>query len=157
MAETTTPKVNIRFLYSYCNDLEATRRFYTECLGMQEQSYANDKEFGWINYKCDGLEYMFFRVDDQTLPMPQGFAAQPGGGGGARPVPSWSIQVPESAYEQTIGNLQMAGFPSNQRHPLWLQDSYWGYVVMDPAGNTVEVFCSPKQRPEKTIWPGALA
>jgi hypothetical protein len=31
--------------------------------------------------------------------------------------------------------------------PTWRQASYWGWTVRDPAGNTVEVYWHPKEKP----------
>ena len=165
MTEKPALKINIRFIYSYCTDIASVRKFYSECLGMLERSYHNDENFAWLNYQCEGLNYMFFRAKEGArtcagtvmekvdLPRQQeGFAAQPGGGGGDILVPSWSIEVPEDQYSAVIERLRGAGFSSNHRSPLWLQDSYWGYVVKDPAGNTVEVFSTPKTKPASTQW-----
>jgi len=139
-------KVSLRFLYNYCNDLAAVRKFYTECLGMQEASFVDTPEFGFVTYRSVGLEYMFFRVDG-ALPPAAGFAAQPGGGGGDRLGPSWSIAVPEDAFPEVVKRLQAAGFKSNQPQPVWLQNSYWAYVVLDPCGNTIEVFTFSSSHP----------
>lgn len=141
------PKVSIRFLYSFCNDLAAVRKFYTECLGMQEVSAIDKPEFGWVSYRSTGLEYMFFRVDEPLPAPPAGFAAQPGGGGGERLVPSWSIIVPPETFQGVVKRLKAAGFTSNQPEPVYLQDSYWAYVVLDPCGNTIEVFTPGPNHP----------
>ena len=39
--------------------------------------------------------------------------------------------------------------------PTWRQDSYWGWSIKDPMGQTVEVYSSPAQRPagDPPVWP----
>ena len=149
---TDKPKVSIKFLYSYCKDVDAVRHFYTDIIGMDEQAYMNTEEWGWLNYECGGLEYMFFR-SDETASAPDGFAAQPGGAGGKLPIPSWTIVLEEEAFAGAVKKLQDEKVNAQQEKPLWLQDSYWGWAVHDPAGNTLELSTVPKQRPASTEWP----
>ena len=152
MEQTTTPEVRMPFIYNFCNDVEAVRDFYVRLLGMAEASYQNTEQFGWLNIAAGGFEFMYFRVDD---PLPKReFAGQPGDGGGPGLHTSWSVLIPESAFETTCQRLREANVPSMTPTPTWRQDSYWGITVMDPAGNTVEVYTTPKERPASTEWPG---
>ena len=143
------PKVNLRFLYTFCRDVAAVRRFYTEGLGMQEQCVSEQ----WVCYECEGMQLMFFKDEDFPA-VRKTFSAQPGGGGGQDPTPSWSILIPEADFADTVGRLQALKAPANMASPKFLQDSYWSYVVLDPAGNTVEVYTELKQKPASTEWPG---
>ncbi len=36
--------------------------------------------------------------------------------------------------------------------PTWRQASYWGFTVLDPAGNTVEIYCAVKEKPANNEW-----
>ena len=143
------PKVNLRFLYSFCKDVAAARRFYTEGLGMQEECASEH----WVCYDCEGMQLMFFR-DEGFPPVRKTFSAQPGGGGGEDPVPSWSILIPEADFAATVGRLQALKASANMPQPKLLQNSYWAYVVLDPSGNTVEVYTIPKEKPTSPEWPG---
>jgi hypothetical protein len=48
--EKETPKIDVKFIYSLCNDIDAMRHFYTDLLGMKEIAYYNDAEqkFGYL-------------------------------------------------------------------------------------------------------------
>jgi len=98
------------------------------------------------------MPFVYFRVAD---PLPKReFDGQPGDGGGPGLRTSWSVLIPESAFGATYQQLLEAKVPAMTPTPTWRQDSYWGFTVMDPAGNTVEVYTAPKKRPASTDWPG---
>jgi len=146
-----TPKVNLRFVYNFCNDVAEIRGFYTELLGLEELAY--DEEYGWVNYQVEGLCYMFFRDDEAPVPVKAEFAAQPGWAGGTAVISSFSFEIPEADYPDMINKLRDAGVKSYYDAPSWEQDCYWCFPVLDPMGNTIEVFMSPKERPASTVWP----
>ncbi len=152
------PQVQIKYLYAYANDLEAMRKFYTELVGMKQGAFRND-QWGWLVYDCGGFQLMFFRSEPPLAPMPAEtrWALQPGWNDGeirdGAEIISWSIQVPEEDFAGTIAGLIEAGSECYYEKPMWFQDSYWGFPVRDPMGNTVEIFCTPKERPASTEWP----
>lgn len=146
-----TPKVNIRFLYNYCNDLAEIRQFYTDLLGMKETAY--NEEWNYLCYKVEGMDFMFFGSDEE-IPVRDKFADQPGWPGGELAIVSWTMDIPEGEYADTIGRLKAAGVTAARENPHWEQDSYWCFPVLDPMGNTVEVTTVPKQKPTVTEWPG---
>jgi len=146
-----TPKVNIRFLYNYCNNLAEMRIFYSELLGMNETAYNED--WNYLCYKSEGLDFMFFG-SEKEIPVREKFADQPGWPGGELPVTSWTIDIPEEVYTETINRLRTAGVKSFADNPRWEQDSYWCFPVLDPMGNTVEVTTVPKDKLASTEWPG---
>ena len=142
------PKVNLNYIYSYCRDVAAVQRFYA-CLGMQEGSASEQH----LCLDSEGVQLDFFQ-DEACPPARKTFSAQPGGGGGEDPMVSWSIQLPEADFGSAVAKLQALGVPANMPEPKWLVNSYWAYVVLDPAGNTVEVYMTPKTKPASTEWPG---
>lgn len=142
------PKVNIRFLYAWCNDINDTRKFYTNLLGLLETSAVDNKEFGWLCYQCTGMQFMFFRAE-QKLAIEQRWADQPGEmAPGAVPIMSFSIEIPADDFKATVRRLSDARVKAAAKYPTWRQSSYWGWTVKDPMGNTVEVYCTPKVTPE---------
>jgi catechol 2,3-dioxygenase-like lactoylglutathione lyase family enzyme len=151
MSEPASHSVRVRFVYGFCNDVDAMRRFYSEILGMKAQSYQNDAQFGWLSYDDGRVGLMFFRWDT-PLPVQDGWAWQPGGGGGDKPYASWSVEVPEAAFRGVLAKLAEAAATMQSPKPDWRQDSYWGIMVKDPMGNTVEVYTTPKERPASTEW-----
>ena len=145
-----TPKVNIRFLYNYCNDLAEMRRFYSDLIGMKETAYREDWNF--LCYRSEGFDFMFFG-SEETVPVRDKFADQPGWPNGELLITSWTIDIPEDEYPETIKRLQTAKIRSYGKNPHWEQDSYWCFPVLDPMGNTVEVTTSLKEKPSNTEWP----
>ena len=151
-SDLTKPRVNLRFLFLMCNDVQEVKDFYEGLLGMQVQSFMNDEAFGWLCLQCEGFQMMFFRVDNPFTPV-QKFAQQPGWPGGDIETTSWGIEIPEESFRETFEKLRDAEkVKTFFEVPQWLQDSYWGFPVLDPAGNTIEVFTYVKERPENTAW-----
>ncbi|MBN2083154.1 VOC family protein [bacterium] len=146
------PEVEVRFFYLLCNDVEAMRGFYTDLLGMQETNYMNEPEMGWLCYAFGDIEFMFFRAEN-TLPVPDKYASQPGWPGGELEVPSWSVLIPEEDFAATVQALINAGVPTFAAKPMFCLDNYWSFPVLDPMGNTVEVYTIPKVKPENGEWP----
>jgi len=143
----------LAFVYNYVRDLAAVRRFYTELVGLPEKAY--DERYGYLCYKTGALEFMFFRAEGDVPPPPGGgeWALQPGYDGGRAAVTSWSILVAAEAYAATVARLKAANVPRWRDAPDWRVDSYWGFTVRDPAGNTVEVYVIPAAKPASTAWP----
>ena len=149
---TDKPRLNVRFLYGFCNDLVAMRRFYSEVVGLKEGSFKDEPQFGWLVYECEGFQFMFFR-SDKPLPVSAEFADQPGEDGGTLCAISWSVEVPEADYPAAVGRILSSGARTQAPTPTWRQKSYWGFTVLDPMGNTVEVYSKPKEKPASTTWP----
>lgn len=145
------PVIRLSFIYNHCNDIEEMRRFYTDLIGLKEFAYHNDEQWGWLCYKTGGLELMFFRTEE-TIPKQEQWAVQPGWEGGTFEGTSWSIEVPEEEFASVVERLLSAEVRIFKDKPMWLQDCYWGFPVMDPMGNTVEVHTSPKEKPASTEW-----
>jgi catechol 2,3-dioxygenase-like lactoylglutathione lyase family enzyme len=151
-AKADKPKVNVRFLFNLCNDIDEVRHFYTDLLGMQERAYMNDENFGYLSYKCEGgVCFMFFRAGEE-LPVLAEWAWQPGWAGGTLEINSWAIQIPQEDFAEVYGKLKEEGVPLFKPEPEWRQDSYWGLSVRDPMGNTVEVYTTPEEKPASTTW-----
>ena len=147
------PQVALGCIYVSCNDIAAMRRFYVELIGLAEQSYSDEGEYRWLVCSSRGFELMFFAAAAQ-IPVQAGWHAQPGWEGGEVEGISWSIEVPSELYAATVAKLKAADVPCFFEQPRWLMDSYWGFPVKDPMGNTVEVFNLPRERPASTEWSG---
>ena len=131
--------VNIRYIFNFCNDIEEIREFYSDLVGLEEVSFKDDDEWGWVVYQSEGFQFMWFRSDEE-LPVIDGWANQPGYEGGEYALISWSIEVPKADFEAIVERLKASGAKLLSMEPEWRQDSYWGFTVMDPMGNTVEIF-----------------
>jgi catechol 2,3-dioxygenase-like lactoylglutathione lyase family enzyme len=154
-AKAEKPKANIRFLFNVCNDIDEVRHFYTDLLGMEEDGYMNDENFGYLSYECEGgVYFMFFRAVEK-LPVLDEWASQPGWPGRTLEVNSWAIQIPYEDFAEVYEKLKGEGVTLFKPEPEWRQDSYWGLSVRDPMGNTVEVYATPKEKPASTTWNAA--
>jgi hypothetical protein len=60
--------------------------------------------------------------------------------------------VQEQDFRATVGRLKKGLYKSLTPNPTWRQQSYWGFTVLDPMGNTVEVYCTVKDKPQNTEW-----
>jgi catechol 2,3-dioxygenase-like lactoylglutathione lyase family enzyme len=151
MPKKPKPRVNVRFLFVICNDVAAMKAFYCDALGMTAGSFVDEKDAGWLVLQTDGFQLMCFRLDEPVAVHDQ-FAWQPGAVTGTAGFPSWSIEIPEADYAATVERLRAADVKMKSPEPDWRQDSYWGMAVLDPMGNTVEVFTRPTERPASTTW-----
>ncbi len=151
MAEKEKPKVNIRFLFNFANDLAKMRNFYGELLGMQEVDYS--EEYGYLMYQCEGLQVVFFKPKKEVAVLEE-WADQPGYEGGELAVSSIAVEIPQKAYPEVLNCLRQAGVKMLKDKPEWRMDSYWGLSVMDPMGTTLEVYTTPKEKPDEKEWEG---
>lgn len=142
----TTP--GIKFIYIFCNDLQAMRYFYTNILGLNE-IYYSDPPDGTVAYDCDGLQFTIIN-NPKAQQAPKDWAWQPGWKEGNGAITGWSICLTENNYSSVIQKLHTNEVESYYQNPKWL--NYWSYPVKDPMGNTVEVVLTPDQEPEKTVW-----
>jgi len=151
MTSAEQPRIDITFLYVLCNDVDEMRHFYTDLVGMEETNYWNDEDWQWLCYDSNGMEFMFFGFFEE-VPVQEEWAWQPGWGGDV-PLASWSILLPEDQFDDVVLAIHNdMGIKVLEEWPEWRQDSYWGYTVMDPMGNTVELYTVPSEAPEETEW-----
>jgi len=145
------PKVKVGFIFIMCNDVGEIRHFYTDLLGMNEVAFFGDENFGYINYKCEGFEFMFFHTGTK-MPVIDKWTWQPGYDGGEYHAISWAIAIPEKSFGDVVEKLKRENVKLFSDKPEWRQGSYWGFSVMDPMGNTVEVYTMPAEKPSSTEW-----
>ncbi|MDF1667920.1 MAG: hypothetical protein P1V97_39650 [Planctomycetota bacterium] len=134
------------FLYLYCENLSAMRRFYSETVGLSESFYAPAEA---LAYDINGLQFTIFdshSVDGKA----EGWARQPGWNGGEANSMSWSIQLSEPEFNGAIQRLSLYDDPAFYERPHW--NGYWSFPVKDPEGNTVELSLAPSQEPESKTW-----
>lgn len=131
--------INIRYVFNYCNDIDKIRHFYSKLIGMKEIVYVNDNEAGYVVYQTEGFQFMWFKAE-KPLNVCSQWANQPGYSGGVIEMSSFAIDVPEENYDIIIKRLKKSGVKFFNTEPEWRQNSYWGVTVMDPMGNTVEIY-----------------
>lgn len=153
LAEQPGPKVNVRFLYVMCNDVGLMRDFYSDVLGMSELNFRDDENFGWAVYDTEGFQLMFFRWDSE-LPFDERWAWQPGEAPeNSAPLMSFSLEYPEDELREVVKRVREVDLPTATDKPTWRQNSYWGWTIKDPMGNTIELFSSVQQQPAEGETP----
>lgn len=127
------------FLYTRSNDIAASRRFYTDLVGLEQVWDQPDS----IAYGIDDAVQLSVDHDPEASAAPD-WSFQPGWGFGLNidPVPrhapaSWSIALSPERFTGAVGRLQRAGIEALRREPFWV--GYWSFVVRDPMGQTVEL------------------
>jgi catechol 2,3-dioxygenase-like lactoylglutathione lyase family enzyme len=132
---------SIKFIYNYCRDLEAMRAFYIDQLGLPLTSFRNDDKAAYLEHNCGGIEFMWFL--STSVQMEDEFSRQPGWPGGALDRVSCSIEYTEEGFFAAVERLKQAGAKSSKPNAED-RGSYWAFPVLDPMGNTVELFFQVK-------------
>jgi catechol 2,3-dioxygenase-like lactoylglutathione lyase family enzyme len=141
--------MNLRFLYIFCNDVDAMRRFYSNVVGLKEVYYAPG-DHGGLAYNCNGLQFTIFPTQS-ALPTPSKWHKQPGWQGGTLPAASWSVEsASKDAFAATVIRLAEAQVPTFFDSPQWV--GYWSFPVKDPMGNTVELTLPMDSEPQEKVW-----
>ena len=141
--------LNLRFLYTFCNDIEVMRHFYSEIFQLEEIFYAPGHD-GGLAYKCDELQFTLL-PSKESLPIPVDWHCQPGWQGGTLSGTSWSVVSDSLAdFSATFIRLLKVQVPAFYSKPRWL--GYWSFPVKDPMGNTVELTFPPENEPQVKVW-----
>ena len=148
------PRVNLRFVHAFCDDVPATKAFYGDRLGMTLQSTMDDEPHGWVVMQSEGFQLMFHRWDHGPLQRSHEWSWQPGDGAGELPTISFGIEVPEDDYRAVVDGLMAADTEAITPTPTWRQGCYWGWTVRDPNGNTVEIYTMPAEEidDDEPVW-----
>lgn len=127
------------FLYTRSNNIAASRRFYSDLLGL-DQIWDEEGDIAYL--VGDTVQFSVGYDPDATADHEWAF--QPGWvfGLGLDPSPrraraSWSIPLLPQSFRSTVARLQEAGIAALRPEPFWV--GYWSYVVKDPMGQTVEL------------------
>ena len=107
-----------------CNEITAMRHFYTELLGMQEQAFLNEKEFGYLSYYCQDRLCLMFFYSGKEAPKHTEWAWQPGYEGGSLHITSIAIEILEQDFAGTVERLKKEGVRVFSDVPDWRQNSY---------------------------------
>ena len=133
----STHAARLNTVFHWCNDIAATRRFYTELLGLEE-TYFDEKQ-GWLTYQIGELNVVFIR-GSSPQPVLSEWARQPAYRGGKIEAPSWVIQVSPKDFPVVVLRLKAAGVPEFQKEPMTPKPGYAMFFVRDPMGTTIEIY-----------------
>ncbi|MHC5012597.1 MAG: VOC family protein [Planctomycetota bacterium] len=149
------PKVNLKFLYAFCSDVKPIRSFYSDVIGAQEVGFMDNENMGWVCYQSDGLQFMFQRWDE-PFPAETRWAAQPGWTVEPNaPLMSFSLEMSVEDLRESVAKAKAAGVTARTPEPNWRQNSYWGWTIQDPMGNTIELYAHTDEKPaegETPVW-----
>jgi hypothetical protein len=120
------------------------REFYTELIGLPEIYFQDDDSVGWLTYQSGQLQIVFIRASS-TLLVNSAWSKQPGYRGGSLQATSWVISVPYAEFMSITKRLKQANVPLFQDEPIVPQPNHLQFFVMDPMGNTVEVYASSQK------------
>lgn len=126
------------FNYEFCSNIPATRRFYSELVGLELVWDEPDS----VAFVHGTIQIAFF--ESTELEEPYGWALQPGWGFGQVPIKetpqkrrSWSIALEPHQFREAVERMVESGVPTLWDEPTWV--GYWSFVIKDPDGNTVEL------------------
>lgn len=137
------------FIYIYCNDLDAMRRFYSKLVGLDELYYSNEGD-GALGYRHGSVQFTILPSSEENSVEPK-WHRQPGWSGGSVEAPSWSFQMATmEAFRGGVERLQNADIPTFDAEPKWR--GYWSFPVKDLMGNTVELTFAPADEPDEKDW-----
>ncbi len=128
-------------LFELCRDIAATRRFYTDGVGLQETFF--DEAKGWLTYQAGAVQVVF-TTSESVEPL-QGWSHSPAWDGGEFDAPSWVFQVAAGEFDNVVSRLQGQGVELQFRGEQG--DAMREVYALDPMGKLVEVYCEAAQEP----------
>ena len=127
------------FVYLHASDLEASRVFYNDVVGLNESFCSTDV----IGFQHGSMQITIER--NPIAPEQQGWSRQLGWQGGTRVTPSFGFEVACDDFAGVVERCREVGVPTYLPDPQWV--GYWSLVVKDPSGNTVEI-----STPQADAW-----
>ncbi len=121
------------FLYLHCADLERSRRFHTDLVGLDQIFLSADD--GVVGYRVGSLQ-VTFAVHESPEPSLT-WSRQLGWEGGTGGRPSWGVELGSERFAKAVEALCSAGVERHRDRPVWV--GYWSFPVRDPDGHTLEL------------------
>ncbi len=135
------------FVYLHCVDIEASRAFYTDLIGLNEIYFSpTDRSVGYL---AGTLQLTVTESPDTPLPEPR-FASQLGWSGGLATAPSIGFELPADEFAPAVERIANSSLQSFTTDPAWV--GYWSFPVLDPTHHTVELSCT-----EQSAWSPQLS
>lgn len=136
---------HLNTVFRWCNDIDQMRRFYSDCLQLDETYYRNDEEHGWLTYQLGQTQLVFTR-SAAPLPLPQLFAKNPAYQGGETTETSWVIELELEAFDDTVVRLQEEPTPFHGDGLFSNRPNHLQLIVRDPMGMTIELYAHLKEQ-----------
>ena len=146
LSQFDTLGVNSPVFFNMCDDLEEMRYFYTDILGIKENSYQRNN---YLDYNSNGLTMMFFQADNITERIASSKRRY---NNGHFELMCWTIKINKEMFIKAIENLSAYQNKGSKIIPQWQQEGFWSFSIKDPMGNTVFVYLEQKQTPVSKVW-----
>lgn len=142
------PEIQLDFIFRLCRDITIIHDFYTKIIGLTPKTYS--AEHGWLQFDFLGVSLVFTTGDQ--VQKHTNFAIQPGHDRGEIEVTSFAIKFSEVEFEKLWEKIENSSCQIQPEKPEWRMDSYWGFTIMDPMGVSLELYSTPKKKPDNTEW-----
>lgn len=136
-------ELKINTLFYWCNDVGQMREFYSDVLGLTEVYFLNDDKHGWLTYDINGIQVVFIRAS-HPLPIESAWARQPGWAEGTREAHSMVLQLSLDGFQKVIERAKVKNMTFFDKEPRGNKDENLSHFVMDPMGNTIELYYQAK-------------
>lgn len=135
--------IHINDLFLWCNDIEKMRQFYTDILGLKEESYQpNASNYGhqWLSYELSNGQKLVFNSRSKTLPQTKDWSYQPSSmiDTGIEKF-SWTLEMPTKHFRQVVKRLKQNEYTTFQVEPEE-RSGYTALTILDPMGNTIDLY-----------------
>ncbi len=122
-------------MFEWCNDVDVTRQFYSEVLGLKETFY--DGARGWLSYELGEVQLVFM-TPPKPLPISEDWAVTPAFTAGSTFSPSWVLEVEPDDFDRVATNIHDAGIAT---HPGAAEGQPGRLLfIQDPMGKTIEIY-----------------
>jgi len=129
------------FLYLHANDVDASRTFYRDVIGLPEVFRSPEGDV--VGFRAGDVQLTVAHHDGPAEPID--WAGQLGWEGGAAGVPSWGVELDSAGFVRAVAAASAHGSRTRWPAPHWV--GYWSFPVRDPMGNTVEI-----STPDRHAW-----
>jgi len=129
----STSSIRVNTLFEWCNDISATRAFYTDLLGLTETNYRDDEKIGWLSYQLGDVQLVFTR--SSGLPVLDDWAKTLFFSDGTIEAPMLLLRIAKEDFAPLVARLQASDVPIYEGDV----DTSRVIFVRDPMGKTIEI------------------
>ena len=142
MGENRNLGVHINDLFMWCNDVNKTREFYSNILGLIEGWYDPNPKSGppYIVYKMSNNQSLHFLQRSLNSKSDTNWSYQPSStiSNGLQKF-SWTLEVSKSKAEEIQNRIKQNSIKSFQGS-IETRSGYSALTILDPMGNTIDLY-----------------
>lgn len=132
-------EIELNTIFRWCNDVASMRRFYTDCLGLEETYFRDDVDHGWLAYQIGQVQLVFIRAATPQAIATE-FARNPGYQGGSLTTESWVLKLDPPSFAAIVKRLQASSYTLYAPEPEKPRPGALQFLALDPMGFTIEVY-----------------